>query len=68
MRTSGRKVNYSHLHVAMLSNVANCNSGRNSSPSNVHYFPPGQEAGVHIRTRVNIILVQMFMDIMKNLF
>lgn len=68
VRTSEREVNYSHLRVAVLSNMTNWNSGRNSSPGNVYYFPPGQEAGVHIRIRVTIILVQMFMDIMRNLF
>lgn len=67
VHTSGREVNYSHLHVAMLSNVANWNSGKNFSPSNVHHFPPGKEDGLTFGLGLSFTPEQMFMDVMGSL-
>lgn len=68
VHTSERVANHSHLYVALLSNVADWNSRKNFSPSNACYFPPGREADVNIRFRFDITPVQMFVDIMENLF
>lgn len=68
MHTSEIEANHSHLYVALLSNVADWDSRKNFSLSNAHYFPPGWEAGVNIRFRFDTTPVQMFMNIMENLF
>lgn len=55
--TSEIEINYSYLYLSM-SKVANWNSRKNFSPSNVHHFLPGKEAGVNVRfniyTSVNV--------------